>query len=352
MLNRSNPIITEDIDNIIASTSINWQELANKTVLITGANGFLPCYLVFTLLKLNDALSYNINIIALVRNREKALKRFENEMGRDDFKLIVQDVCDPIDVSDKIHYIIHAASQASPKFYGSDPVGTINANVQGTLNLLKLAKENSVEKFLYFSSSEIYGNISADVDYIAETDSGYIDPTNVRSCYSESKRLGETMCIAWMHQYGVPVSIVRIFHSYGPGMDLYDGRVFADFIADIVNNRDILMKSDGTAVRAFCYLTDATKAFFLILLNGENGGAYNMGNPNCECSVINLAHKLVNLYPEKKLNVVEKEVEKAGYIKSPVQRIVPYISKIKSLGWSPAISIEEGFSRTISSYIN
>lgn len=351
MLDSSNKIISEDIDKVIASESVHWSLMANKTVLITGANGFLPAYLVFTLFKLNDIKNYNIKILALVRNREKALLRFSDQINRTDFELIIQDVCDPMNITEKIHFIIHAASQASPKFYGSDPVGTINANVQGTLNLLKLAKDNSIEKFLYFSSSEIYGIVPPDSGNISETDFGYIDPVNVRSCYSESKRLGETMCIGWMHQYGVPVSIVRIFHSYGPGMDLADGRVFADFIADIIEDRNIVMKSDGSAVRAFCYLTDATVAFFMVMLAGENGSAYNMGNSHCECSIVDLADRLVSLYPEKKLQVVKKEVKKEGYIKSPVQKIVPDISKIKLLGWNPTVGIEEGFSRTIASYL-
>ncbi|MDB5158570.1 MAG: dTDP-glucose 46-dehydratase [Mucilaginibacter sp.] len=352
MLNNTNKIIADDITNVISSNIVNWNLLQGKTVLITGANGFLPAYMVYTLLKLNDAFSMDIKILALVRNYDKAAIRFEGSMDRPDIKFIIQDVSDPIDITEKIDFIVHAASQASPKFYGSDPVGTINANVQGTLNLLKLARKNNVDKFLYFSSSEIYGTVTPEKEFISENDFGYIDLLNVRSCYAESKRMGETMCISWMHQYNIPVSFARIFHSYGPGMDLQDGRVFADFIADIVNNKDIVMQSDGTAVRAFCYLTDATLAFFLILLCGKNGEAYNMGNPACESSVISLADKLVNLFPEKKLKVVQKQIKKEGYIKSPVHRVVPDVSKLIKLGWQPVVSIEQGFKRTISSYTN
>lgn len=352
MLDNLNKIIAEDIEQIISSEMIEWDNLKSKTVLITGANGFLPAYMLYTLLALNDKWAMDIKVLALVRNKQKAETTFKELLFRKDIKLIVQDVCDPVDIDEKIDYIIHAASQASPKFYGSDPVGTINANVHGTLNLLKLAKKNNVDKFLYFSSSEIYGTVASDKEFISENDFGYIDLLNVRSCYAESKRMGETMCISWMHQYNIPVNFARIFHSYGPGMDLKDGRVFADFIADIVNNKDIVMQSDGSAVRAFCYISDATLAFFMIMLCGKNGEAYNMGNPACESSVISLADKLVNMFPEKNLMVVRKEIKKEGYIKSPVQRVVPNVDKLIKLGWQPVVSIEQGFKRTISSYTN
>ncbi|PTR01575.1 dTDP-glucose 4,6-dehydratase [Mucilaginibacter yixingensis] len=345
----SNKIIEADLQKIIHA-DLEWSRFAGKTVLITGANGFLPTYLVYTLLALNDNFNTNVTVLALVRSKAKAEAKFGLLLQRPDIKLIVQDVCDELNVNEHVHFVIHAASQASPKFYGSDPVGTLNANVQGTLNLLKLAEKHRVEKFLYFSSGEIYGVVPADVGRIKETDSGYLDPVNVRSCYAESKRLGETMCVSWMHQFHVPVSMVRIFHSYGPGMDLEDGRVFADFVADVINNRDIVMKSDGSAVRAYCYLSDATTAFFTILLNGENGHAYNMGNADAECSVVDLADKLLKLYPSKNLQVIRKEVKKEGYLKSPVHKIIPDIDKIRTLGWVPFIGIEEGFWRTIESY--
>jgi nucleoside-diphosphate-sugar epimerase len=162
--------------------------------------------------------------------------------------------------------------------------------------------------------------------------------------------MGETICISWLHQYGVPAKIIRPFHTYGPGMALDDGRVYADFISDIVNNRDIIMESDGSARRAFCYLSDATLAAFTILLNGKNGEAYNMGNPDCEISILDLAMRLVQLFPRKNLKVIEKETQNSGYLKSIVSRICPDLTKIRDIGWNPVIDIDEGFLRTIQSY--
>jgi UDP-glucuronate decarboxylase len=342
-----NKIIAEDLD-IIINAQLNWASFSNKNVLITGANGFLPAYLVETLLHLiKKGIINNTIIFALVRNIEKAKKRFKPNKN---LHFIVQDVCDPISIEEPLHFIIHAASQASPKYYGTDPVGTLNANVLGTTNLLKLAKENPIESFLYFSSSEVYGCIDCNRNPIKENDFGYIDPTNVRSCYAEGKRMGETICVSWAQQYNIPVKIVRPFHTYGPGMDLNDGRVYADFINNVLSNTNIVMKSDGLAKRAFCYLSDATIAFYTVLLKGEQGNAYNVGNPDGEISIIDLATKLVDMFPEKKLSVIKSDNQTTGYLKSSVLRNCPDLTKIKNLGWSPKVDINNGLYRTIKSY--
>ena len=348
MSSQKERIISEDISQVLKA-KISWEKLRNKTVLISGANGFLASYLVFTLHSLNVNSNFNINILALVRNKTRAQEKFSSI--KKNFELIVQDVTEPLHYTGKIDFIIHAASQASPKYYGVDPVGTLNANTIGTNNLLVAAKKNKVEKFLYFSSSEVYGVISADKIPTKENEFGFIDPANVRSCYAESKRMGETMCVSWAHQFGVNVSMVRPFHTYGPGMDLNDGRVYADFVSDIVNSRDIIMKSEGTSQRAFCYLSDATAGFFTVLIEGKNGEAYNIGNPAQETSIVNLSEKLVKLFPEKKLKVVSFMNDTPGYIPSAVSRNSPDITKARSLGWNPVTSIEDGFKRTVESYL-
>jgi nucleoside-diphosphate-sugar epimerase len=188
------------------------------------------------------------------------------------------------------------------------------------------------------------------MENISETEYGYLDPVNVRSCYGESKRMGETICVSYMHQYNIPVKIVRPAHTYGPGMDLNDGRVFADFVCDIVNDRDIIMKSDGRASRSFCYLSDATIAFFKVLLSDKNGEAYNIANPLCTITILELAHKLVSLFPEKHLKVVQQERTDKNYIVSSSTHSSLSIMKIQSLNWNPIIRIEDGFYRTILNY--
>lgn len=349
--NRNN-IVEQDLEFII-SQPLDWNQLEGKTVIITGANGFLPAYMVETILFLNECKFSNpTKVIGLVRNIEKARQRFIFYAQRADLELIQADVNEPFDSKYPIHFIIHAASQASPKFYSIDPVGTLLPNAIGTNNLLRLAQKNPIESFLFFSSGEVYGEVDSAKIPTRENDYGFIDPTNVRSCYGESKRMGETMCISYYHQFNIPTKIVRPFHTYGPGMELDDGRVFADFVSDIVNNRDIIMKSDGSAIRAFCYLADAIVGFFTVLLKGKNGEAYNVGNPKGETSIKDLAYSLVGLFPESKLEVIEiNKPPNDDYLKSNISRNCPDISKIKIFHWAPYYSIQEGFKRTIQSFM-
>ncbi|HNB08413.1 MAG TPA: NAD-dependent epimerase/dehydratase family protein [bacterium] len=343
-------IIREDIAHII-SAPLPWDILRGKTVLISGANGFLPAYMVETLLGLNDRLDMNIHVIGIVRSEERARQRFAHHAGRNDFKLHVADVTRLVFRSDTpVHFVVHAASQASPKYYGIDPVGTLTANTTGTQNMLEVARQSQSERFLYFSSSEVYGQLEARQIPTNEMQLGCLDSMALRSCYAEGKRLGETMCVAWSHQYGLSTVIVRPFHTYGPGMALDDGRIFADLVSDIVNGKNIVLSSSGAATRSFCYLRDAIIGFFTVMLHGKTTEAYNVGNPECEISIRGLAEKLVTLFPEKKLSVVLDIPPQNGYIPSAVQRSVPDITKIKSLGWQPTTTVEEGFTRTIKSY--
>jgi len=342
------PIIEEDLQYIISQFA-SWEAFRNKTVFVTGANGFLPAYMIFTLLKANELFGLNLHVMGLVRNSEKANKKFGFLIGKN-FSLVIQDVTQPVRTDRKIDFIIHAASQASPRYYGVDPVGTLNANVLGTNNLLVLAKEHSVESFLFFSTSEVYGQVQDEFIPTKEHQYGYLDITNVRSCYAESKRLGETMCVSWLMQHQVPAKMVRPFHTYGPGMALDDGRVYADFVASIVLGKDIVIKSDGSARRAFCYLADATAGFLAVLVNGRNGEAYNVGNSTAEISIYELARLVLELFPERDLRIIRDFNESQGYLRSAVSRICPDCTKLHGLGWQPRYSLKEGFSRTIESY--
>jgi nucleoside-diphosphate-sugar epimerase len=347
-----NNVIREDVDRIL-SADLPWECFRGATVLVTGASGFLPAYLVECLSELSRR-GYATKIIGLIRDLPKAQKRFAHLLDSQCLSLIRHDISVPFPESlPKIDYIVHAASQASPKFFGVDPVGTMTANTLGTAFALDVGRRSNVRGFLFFSSGEVYGTPGNPESPISEDQYGYLDPTNVRSCYAESKRCGETMCVSWSHQYAVPAKIVRPFHTYGPGMALDDGRVFSDFVADAVAGRNIVLKSDGTDIRPFCYLGDATLGFLCVLLKGDPARAYNVANPNTEISIGELAKIIAGLLPERNLAVVrQSRPTGAAYIQSAVKRALPNIERITQLGWTPKVSISEGFRRTIDSYIN
>ncbi len=345
-----NKIVAKDLEEII-SENLSWENLFNSTVVITGASGILPSYMVETLLHLNKMRNANITVIGVVRNMDKARKRFADYEGQQDLILIKHDIREPFTFEGNVEYVIHAAGQASPKFYGKDPVGTLEGHAIGTANFLRFAAEKKVRCFLYFSSGAVYGNINEKIKIIDEKFIGKFNPLNLRECYSLGKLIGENLCIAYNHQFGVPFKILRIAHTYGPLMPFDDGRAFADFVANVVNNENISLNSDGSAVRPMLYISDAVRAYFRIMLEGENANAYNVVSEEYT-TILNLAQTLVDLYPEKNLRVTFDKSIDEGYIPSEKSYSGGRISidKLKKLGWHPKYSIREGFARTIESF--
>lgn len=347
MIDYNNKIIQNDLSLIADQDYISWNKLKNSTVLITGVSGMLATYLTYTLAYLNDNFQYNIDIIGTARNIEKAESRFQSLLKRKYLTIIKHDVTIPFNYDDKnIDYIIHAASNASPKSIMNDPVGIINANTIGTVNLLNFAKEHPIKNLLFLSTREVYGKaINDDID---ENSYGGFDILESRACYPESKRMAETLLKSFNDQYGVPFTVARIAHSYGPGMQLNgDGRIMSDLLANVVDSENIILKSDGTAERAFCYIADAVSALFLVMLDGKNSNAYNVANEDEPIQIRNLAKKLVELFPEKNISVrfdIPEKME-AGY--SKMGRTKLNTKKIELMGWKRNISLEKGLIRTI-----
>jgi UDP-glucuronate decarboxylase len=352
MSEEKNYIILEDL-NFISKSLVGWDYLCNQSILVTGCSGLLGSYLVKALIHANKIHGLNLNVIGLYRNIDSVNLRLSEYLDEPNFELFLHDIVKPLAADfAKVDFIIHAASQASPKFYGVDPVGTILANSTGTENLLNHAVKSKSKKFLFFSSGEVYGSPINPDELIQEDDYGYIDPMNIRSCYAESKRMGETMCVAWSKQHGLHTNVVRPFHTYGPGIALNDGRVFADFVANIVKGQDIVLKSDGLAKRNFCYISDAIIGFLTVLVSGKDAEAYNIGNPEAEISIKDLALEIAGLRPELNLRVkFDIKDENDKYIKSPVSRACPSIDKVSHIGWKPSIGIKEGYNRTIKSFL-
>lgn len=351
LISESNLIILEDLERI-ASANLSWEDLQDKTVLVTGGGGFLAAYLIKSLLAVGRVNKLNIKVICVARSTRSVEARLSAYFGASDLFVVQHDITQPLPCDfPRADFIIHSASQASPKYYGIDPVGTLLANSAGTMYLLEHAVKSQAERFLFFSSGEVYGVPIVPDQLVGELDYGYLDPMNVRSCYAESKRIGETMCVAWAQQHGLHTSVVRPFHTYGPGMALDDGRVFADFVADVVMTRDIVLKSDGFAKRPFCYIADATIGFLTVLLSGGKAQAYNVANPDAEISIRDLATVVAGLFPERGIGTrFVVPVSSDAYVKSPISRSCPSIHKIRDLGWLPTTGVSDGFRRTIHSF--
>jgi len=352
MIKETNLTIKQDLISII-SENLPWHRFKNKTILVTGGNGFLASYIIKSLLSANIYYKLNLKILCLVRNKTNKLNRLKSVKNNKSLTIVHHNLDRPLPKNiPNSNFIIHTASQASPKYYHANPVGTLLPNSIGTFHLLEYAVKCKSKKFLFFSSGEVYGVPLNKNKKIKEDNFGFLDPINLRSCYPESKRMGETMCIAYAKQFNLNINIVRPFHTYGPGLSLNDGRVFADFVADVVNKRKITIKGNGSEKRCFCYLSDATIGFLKILLNGVNGEVYNLANPSCEISIKNLAKLISNLFPDLKIKIkFRKSGIKKNYLKSPVTKILPSIKKINKIGWFPKTSLEKGFKKTINSFI-
>jgi nucleoside-diphosphate-sugar epimerase len=270
---------------------------------------------------------------------------------------IKHDIVEPLppEVGD-IDYFIHGASIASPIYYRQHPIETMDANVNGLRRVLdySLAQERRgrpMSGILFYSSSEIYGDPSPDCIPTPETYRGYVSCTGPRACYDESKRYGETLCVNFARQYGIPVKVARPFNNFGPGLKITDRRVIPDFARDILNGRDIVMLSDGSAKRTFCYVADAVVGYFKVLLKGRQGEAYNVGVEAPEISMLELADRMVSIARDLfgySGSVVKAASEDKDYLVDNPNRRCPLIAKAREeLGYDPRIGIDEGLRRSL-----
>lgn len=336
-----NKIIDSDAEQIIQDNN-GLNELYDKSIMITGASGMIGSYFVYTLMKLNECYGADIKIIPLVRNIDKLNSQVRNN---DNVHPIVQDVTDNIYYDGDIDYIIHAASPASPKIMKEKPVETNFANTIGTANTLLLARDKNVKGYLFISSREIYGKPLDNQEYFTENSFGFIDQLIPRNAYAEGKKAAENMCVGFNQEYGVNTKIVRLAHTYGPGMSIYDGRVQADFLKNLVNGEDILLKSDGSSIRTYTYISDAINAMFKIFLKSKDM-VYNVSDERNEVSIRQLAEIIADI-SDKKLNLIFdiEDDENEGY--APFKFGLLSSEKIRmELGWEAKYSVKEGFKRT------
>lgn len=335
----SNSLVQEDLESL---SRLDFTPYRDSRILITGLTGMLATYLAFAFLYCNERLGLNTKVTGLVRNRVKAESRFKELLGRPDFDLMVQDVTDPIE--GEFDVIFHLAGSASAAAILNSPEGIIRANVVGTGNVLELAARNSARVF-FASTREVYGSTGETI--LTEETLGVLDQLNTRSCYPESKRMAENLCAVYGDRYGLNICIGRIAHSYGPGMQLKeDGRIMADLISNGVSGEDIVLKSDGTARRAFCYITDAVSAILLTTGKREGLSVYNIANETQELSIRELAELVASLSRNSRVVFhLPEQSEKKAYFSVPRVRLST--EKLESLGWKPMVSLEEGVRRTL-----
>ncbi len=336
-----NHILKEDIQNIL-SENLSWEKFKNTNVLITGASGMLGSYMLYTLLELNKEKNYDINIYALMRQPEKLPSEILPLIN-----VIKQSVTEPIVSDVKFDFVIHTASPASPLIMRKDPVGTIAANTIGTFNTLKVAQEGSGKGYLFISSREVYGQPYENQRVFSEDTYGFVDPLEARSCYPEGKKAAETMCVCFKQQYGISTKIARLAHTFGPGMSIDDGRVQADFLRNVVRGEDIVLKSDGSAIRTYTYVADAVGALFYILLDSDDI-VYNISSEDSTVSIKQLAEAMTEAYPERNLKLVfdiPNDEQNTGC--APFTLGILGADKLKKLGWKPRYSLKEGIKRTV-----
>lgn len=339
-------ILEDDYHYII--DHIPWKFCEGRTFFITGATGFLAGYIIDLLMHMNKSVfKKSCSIIASCRNREKAEKRFKEYIKYNKiFKIYVQNITEPVKIHDKIDYIIHAASSTATKDFPKVPVDILNANIMGTYNLLNLAKEKKVSRFMFLSSGAVYGDVLDTVNEMQEYETYNYNYYNNENCYITGKRTGEAYCLAYNKQYNVPTLVVRIAHTYGPGINLYDGHVYSDFILNILHEKNLEIKGDGNAYRPFCYVSDAIIAFFLVLFYGQSGEVYNMANTSETWTIWELANLLVKEgFPDINLKIVAPNL-----ILNERPKKILSTDKLMMLGWEPKIGVVKGFRRTAEYY--
>jgi UDP-glucuronate decarboxylase len=342
-------ILQEDLYEISNCKQIEWHKLSGKSILVTGGTGLIGSQIVKALACANRIKELNMNICVLARNYNKVQKILGELVDRKDINIILQDIQQLKDISLKVDYIIHGASVTSSQEFVKSPVETIDVGLIGTKNILEIGRKNSIEGMVYLSSMEVYGVSDFNLESVNETDYGYIDPLDIRSSYSEGKRMIECMCSAYVSQYNMPIKVARLVQTFGPGIEKNDNRVFAQFARSVMLKKDIILHTTGETLRSYCYTRDAIIAILMLLTKGNQGEAYNIANEEETISIKDMAQMLVEHYGNDEMKVIIKleDIRKYGY--APVIKMRINTDKMKLLGWQPKITLLDMYNRMIQS---
>lgn len=338
-----NKILEEDIKEIATSKLIDWAKFENQNILITGATGLICSLITRAFVYRNNYFNQNTKMFLLVRNAQNAKELFGESSCIEVIETDIEQL-DKMDLGEKIDYIIHGASPTKSKFFVNNPVETINTAVIGTKNTLEVAVKNSVKSMIYLSSMEMYGTFYEDIN-VDENKLGYINPLDVRSSYSEGKRMCELYSYSYFKEYNVPVKMARIAQTFGPGISKNETRVYKYFLDCILNRQDIILKSTGSTIINFSYTVDTVLGILYILLNGENGEAYNIVSDKTNMTILDSAKWLVETFCNNEIQVkCEANLQKSEGL-APDNKMILDNSKLKAIGWKSFYNLKEGYKR-------
>lgn len=321
------------------------KQIEGCTVLVTGATGLIGQNFIKAILKYNVHSQKSIHVVALIRNEVKANRIFGKNINN--LKYIIGDIKE-VELSEiSVDYIIHAASQTSSINFISNPVETILVSVEGTRHLLEYARTQTLKRFIYLSTMEVYGAPKTN-EKISETYITNLDTMKVRSCYPESKRMCENLCISYASEFGIPINVLRLTQTFGEGVEYNDGRVFAEFARCVIENKNIVLKTKGETRRSYLNIRDAVEAIMKIMISDVVGEAFNVANEDTYCSIYEMAEMVAKKIAKENISVeldIAKE-DSRGF--APTLCMNLDTSKLKELGWSAKISLEDTFKEMIS----
>ena len=339
-----NNILKEDFTRILSE--YDFSDLKDKSIFITGATGLIGSQLLRFLHYLNQNYGYKMELYALVRDKEKVVKFFGNELMDNSIHFVYGDVLSLPQIDAGIDYIIHGASITASKQFIEKAVETIDIAVNGTLNLLRFAKEKKVTSFVYLSSMEAFG-VTDGEGVVREEDLGYIDISNPRSSYMESKRMCENLCVCFAHEYGLNTKCIRLTQTLGAGIDYNDTRVAAYFARSVLEGSDIVLKTEGKTKRPILYSSDAITAILTVLLKGKFGNIYTAANPQTFATIRETAEMVAGKIAEGKIKVVFDIDVPAEYAPNLNLNLNLNVDKLCSLGWKPVVGLEDSYRRLI-----
>lgn len=325
-------IFRQDLKEVVSASFIPWDDLKNAAVLITGITGLVGYTLAASLMEADREKNLNLRIIGLVRNMHRSEDRFRDALlAGHKLKFMEGSVEELPDIDENIDFIIHGAAQTGSREFVSHPVETIDTAVEGTRNLLRLARKKKVKAFVYLSSMEVYGYPEKG-HKVTEEEIGSFSPFILRNSYPISKIMCEMMCCAYAAEYNIPAKIIRLTQTFGAGVNYNDNRIFAYFLRCMNEKKDIVLKTKGETERSYLYTTDAAAAILTVLLKGEKGKAYNAANEETYCSIAEMAELVAG---EAGVSVkYDLQDEKAnGYPQTLYMDLDT--KELKNLGWHP-----------------